>query len=51
MLEQKEMSLHSRQIIEPDIGRAKVIPVNCGLEIPPVQVVKVEWQLEQGYIV
>ena len=28
---------------DPDGGRVKVMPVNSGLEFPPVQVVKTEW--------
>ena len=28
---------------EPDGERVKVMPVNSGLEFPPVQVVKTEW--------
>lgn len=27
----------------PDGGRVKVMPVNSGLEFPPVQVVKTDW--------
>jgi hypothetical protein len=28
---------------DPDGGRVKVMPVNSGLEFPPVQVVKTDW--------
>ena len=30
-------------IEDPDGGRVKVMPFNSGLEIPPIQVVKVDW--------
>jgi len=30
-------------IEDPDGGRVKVMPFNSGLEIPPVQVVKIDW--------
>jgi len=30
-------------IEDPDNGRVKVMPINSGLNIPPVQVVKTEW--------
>lgn len=30
-------------IEDPDNGRVEVMPLNSGLEIPPVQVVKTEW--------
>ena len=30
---------------DPDGGRVKVMPINTGMEIPPVQVVKTEWLL------
>jgi hypothetical protein len=30
-------------IEDPDRGRVKVAPINCGLEYPLVQVVKTEW--------
>jgi|APMed6443717190_1056831.scaffolds.fasta_scaffold446567_1 hypothetical protein len=28
---------------EPDGGRVKVMPIGTGLEIPPVQVISLEW--------
>ena len=28
---------------DPDGDRVKVMPISTGLEIPPIQVVKVEW--------
>jgi hypothetical protein len=33
-------------IENPDGGRVKVVPLNSGLEYPPVQVVKVEWLMK-----
>ena len=30
-------------IEEPDGGRVKVMPINSGLEIPPVYVVEIKW--------
>ena len=30
-------------IEDPDGGRVRVMPLNTGLEFPPIQVVKVEW--------
>lgn len=34
-------------IEDPDGGRVKVVPLNSGLEIPPIQVVKSEWLIKQ----
>jgi hypothetical protein len=31
---------------DPDGGRVKVMPVNSGLEFPPVQVVKTDWLIK-----
>lgn len=31
---------------DPDGGRVKVIPLNSGLDIPPIQVVKTEWLIK-----
>jgi len=33
-------------IEDPDGGRVKVMPINSGLEIPPIQVVKSEWLIK-----
>lgn len=30
-------------IEEPDGGRVKVMPINSGMEIPPVYVVEINW--------
>lgn len=30
-------------IEDPDGGRVKVMPINSGLEFPPIQVVNTEW--------
>jgi hypothetical protein len=30
-------------IEEPDGGRVKVMPINSGLEIPPVYIVEIKW--------
>lgn len=30
-------------IEDPDGGRVKVMPINSGLEYPPIQVVNIEW--------
>jgi hypothetical protein len=30
-------------IEDPDGARVKVMPINSGLELPPIQVVKTEW--------
>lgn len=30
-------------IEDPDGDRVKVMPLNTGLEFPPIQVVKIEW--------
>jgi len=32
-------------IEDPDGGRVKVMPINTGMELPPVQVVKTDWLL------
>ena len=32
---------------DPDGGRVKVMPLSSGLEIPPIQVVKVEWLVKK----
>lgn len=33
---------------DPDGGRVKVMPINTGMEIPPVQVVKTAWLLKMS---
>ena len=33
-------------IEDPDGGRVKVMPINSGLEFPPIQVVKVQWLIK-----
>lgn len=33
-------------IEDPDGDRVKVMPLNTGLEFPPIQVVKIEWLIK-----
>lgn len=35
-------------IEDPDGGRVKVMPLNTGLEFPPLQVIKTEWLIKKS---
>jgi hypothetical protein len=47
--EYKDGDVESDYILleDPDGGRVKVMPFSSGLEIPPIQVIKVDWVVKK----